>query len=166
MGNQPSAANNTSNASDVAENDTHTRSTTTTTTSNERVGAGGGLSNNNKRHNNKSYNINNHNKQQPQQRFNTNELDVVTRNGRQQYHPHHHQEYNAERTYELPTEEKPSVDMFFPMLRVLGKGSFGKVRLYYSLWRVKRVGRFEKFIGRHLYKIQWLLHNDYNYEYH
>ena len=29
----------------------------------------------------------------------------------------------------MPRKEKPSIEMFLPMLRVLGKGSFGKVRL-------------------------------------
>lgn len=29
----------------------------------------------------------------------------------------------------MPRKEKPSIEMFLPMLRVLGKGSFGKVRV-------------------------------------
>jgi hypothetical protein len=28
--------------------------------------------------------------------------------------------------------ERPNINMFLPILRVLGKGSFGKVRLYAS----------------------------------
>lgn len=32
----------------------------------------------------------------------------------------------------MPRKEKPSIEMFLPMLRVLGKGSFGKVRLVWS----------------------------------
>jgi hypothetical protein len=35
---------------------------------------------------------------------------------------------------QLDAEEKPDVHMFLPMLRVLGKGSFGKVRLVLLSW--------------------------------
>jgi len=127
MGNQPSAAATTSNASDgiVAENDTHTRSTTTTTSNEQATHA----------HRDRYYsNKHKHKQLEPRQHYNTNayninsnELDAVMRNGR----PHHapHQQYERTYDYTLPTEEKPSVDMFFPVLRVLGKGSFGKVVL-------------------------------------
>jgi hypothetical protein len=34
----------------------------------------------------------------------------------------------------VPSEEKPNIQMFMPMLRVLGKGSFGKVRSFFLFY--------------------------------
>jgi hypothetical protein len=57
----------------------------------------------------------------------------------QQYHQQHQQHIDVHMQPEEvftgvvdPLGKKPDVSMFLPMLRVLGKGSFGKVRLYHS----------------------------------
>ena len=58
----------------------------------------------------------------------------VHRIGERIQHPQQHLTRQLDLKWDMTSHEKPSIDMFLPILRVLGKGSFGKVRSYLILW--------------------------------